>query len=114
MKTQENRLMKYLATIDLIAYPPEIIALAFCLGADDPHEVIGIPIEEAGLDEDDFYRLVCTIYREKLITEYLKYWIAGSNLDLCHLDKYDISGEKIKQQEVSNLSYIQLIGLWND
>jgi hypothetical protein len=51
---------------------------------------------------------------EKFITGYLKLWIVGLNLDLCLLDKFDILGEKMVQQELSNLLYILQIGLWND
>jgi hypothetical protein len=35
---------------------------------------------------------------EKLITGYQKLWIVGLNLDLCHLDRFDILGEKMEPQ----------------
>lgn len=62
----KKTLSNYLKTVDLSAYPPEVIALAYRLGEDDPAAVIGIPIEDSGLSEEDFYRVVCDIDEARL------------------------------------------------
>ena len=66
----KRTLSNYLKTVDLFDYPPEIIALAYRLVADDPAAVIGIPVEDAGLSEEDFYRLVCAIDEARLTADY--------------------------------------------
>ena len=64
-----KKLLNYLKTIDVFEYQPEIIALAFCLDA-DPSEVVGVPVDEADCDEEEFYRLVCKIDEARLREEY--------------------------------------------
>lgn len=64
-----KKLLNYLKTIELFEYQPEIIALAFCLDA-DPSEVVGVSVDEAGCDVEEFYRLVCKIDEARLCEEY--------------------------------------------
>ena len=68
MKNTKN-LRNYLKTIDVFEYQPEIIALAFCLDA-DPSEVVGVSVDDAGCDEEEFYCLVCKIDEARLLEEY--------------------------------------------
>lgn len=67
---KDPKLTKYLKKIDLFAFRPQVIALAYCLGVPDPSEVIGIPIEDAGCSEEEFERLVLMIDAARIEEEY--------------------------------------------